>query len=97
MKRSPHAIHGLHRYIRLIISLTRRKRSNHVPGSNPYVYPAVDWMSTLFKNQNDYNRFNFNASGGSQFFAKYYMAGSYSRDNGILQVNPVKISIQDEI
>ncbi|HWK03412.1 MAG TPA: TonB-dependent receptor [Puia sp.] len=61
---------------------------NHTPGSNPYVYPAVNWMSTLFKNQTTTDRANFSASGGSQF-AKYYMAGSYSRDNGILQVNPV--------
>lgn len=61
---------------------------DHAPGSNPYFYPAVDWMSTLFKNQTTTNRFNFSASGGTQL-AKYYMAGSYSKDNGILQVNPV--------
>ncbi|MGF7233109.1 SusC/RagA family TonB-linked outer membrane protein [Arachidicoccus sp.] len=61
---------------------------NKSPGYNPYVYPAVDWMSTLFKNQTTTNRADFNVSGGNQF-AKYYMAGSYSRDNGILQVNPV--------
>lgn len=61
---------------------------DHAPGSNPYVYPATDWMSTLFKNRTTTTRANFSASGGSPF-AKYYMAGSYSRDNGILQVNPV--------
>lgn len=61
---------------------------NKAPGSNPYVYPAVDWMKTLFKDQTSTTRADFSASGGSQF-AKYYIAGSYSRDNGILQVNPV--------
>ena len=61
---------------------------DHAPGSNQYVYPAVDWMKTLFKNNTTTNRANFSASGGTPF-AKYYMAGSYSRDNGILQVNPV--------
>jgi TonB-linked SusC/RagA family outer membrane protein len=61
---------------------------DYAPGSNPYVYPAVDWMSTIFKNHTTTDRANFSASGGSQF-AKYYMAGSYSRDNGILQVSPV--------
>jgi len=61
---------------------------DHAPGSNPYFYPAVDWMSTLFKNHTTTTRANFSASGGTQL-AKYYMSGSYSRDNGILQVNPV--------
>ena len=58
------------------------------PGSSPYIYPAVDWMNTLFKDQTTTKRANFSASGGSQF-AKYFIGGSYSRDNGILQVNPV--------
>jgi len=61
---------------------------DHAPGSNPYVYPATNWMNTLFKNRTTTTRANFSASGGSPF-AKYYMAGSYSLDNGILQVNPV--------
>ena len=61
---------------------------DHAPGSNQYIYPAVNWMNTLFKNNTTTNRANFSASGGTPF-AKYYMAGSYSRDNGILQVNPV--------
>lgn len=60
----------------------------HAPGSSPYIHPAVDWMSTLFKDQTTTKRANFSASGGSQF-AKYYMGGSYSKDNGILQTNPV--------
>lgn len=61
---------------------------NHAPGSNPYVYPAVDWMDMLFKKQTSTRRANFNVSGGNDI-TKYYMAGSYNRDNGILQVNPV--------
>ena len=60
----------------------------HAPGSNQYVYPAVNWMNTLFKNSTTTERANLSASGGTPF-AKYYMAGSYSLDNGILQVNPV--------
>lgn len=66
----------------------RQATLDHAPGSNPYLYPAVDWMSTLFRDHTTTNRANFSASGGTQL-AKYYMAGSYSRDNGILQVNPV--------
>lgn len=57
-------------------------------GITPYIYPAVDWMKTLFKDRTSTRRANFNVSGGNTL-AKYYVAGSYSRDNGILQVNPV--------
>lgn len=57
-------------------------------GINPYIYPAVDWVKEIFKDQTDTKRANFSVSGGNDL-AKYYVAGSYSRDNGILQVNPV--------
>ncbi|MBW8685308.1 SusC/RagA family TonB-linked outer membrane protein [Chitinophaga rhizophila] len=58
------------------------------PGHNPYVYPAVDWMKVLFKDQTTTQRANFSVQGGNDA-ARYYIAGSYDRDNGILQVNPV--------
>jgi TonB-linked SusC/RagA family outer membrane protein len=61
---------------------------DRAPGHNPYVYPAVDWMKTLFKDQATTQRANFSVQGGSEV-ARYYIAGSYDRDNGILQVNPV--------
>jgi TonB-linked SusC/RagA family outer membrane protein len=68
--------------------LSREATVKHAPGSNPYVYPAVDWMHSLFRPQTTTQRANFSVSGGTNF-AKYYIAGSYNRDNGILQVNPV--------
>ncbi|RFM29398.1 SusC/RagA family TonB-linked outer membrane protein [Chitinophaga silvisoli] len=61
---------------------------NKAPGYNRYVYPAVDWMKTLFKDQATTQRANFSVQGGNDV-TKYYIAGSYDRDNGILQVNPV--------
>lgn len=61
---------------------------NGAGGVNPYVYPAVDWMKQLFKDKTTTQRANFSVSGGNTN-AKYYIAGSYSNDNGILQVNPV--------
>lgn len=61
---------------------------NHSPGYNPYVFPATDWMSTLFKSQTTTQRGNFGISGGTDF-SRYYISGSYDRDNGILQVNPM--------
>ncbi len=61
---------------------------NGAGGVNPYVYPAVNWMDELFKDRTTTQRANFSVSGGNTN-AKYYIAGSYSNDNGILKVNPV--------
>lgn len=68
--------------------LNTQNTVNKTEGYNPYVYPAVDWMSVLFKKQTTTQRADFSVSGGNDL-ARYYIAGSYSRDNGILQVNPV--------
>lgn len=65
-----------------------QKTLNGEGGINPYIYPAVDWIKELFKDNTSTSRANFSVSGGNDL-AKYYVAGSYSRDNGILQVNPV--------
>lgn len=57
-------------------------------GITPYIYPAVDWIKEIFKERTNTHRANFSVSGGNDL-AKYYVAGSYSRDNGMLKVNPV--------
>jgi len=56
------------------------------PGSNPFVYPAVNWMNMLFKKRTSTQRVNMNVSGGGGV-ARYYIAGSYSDDNGILKTD----------
>lgn len=56
------------------------------PGSNPYVYPATDWMDMLFKKQTTTQRANLNISGGGGV-ARYYIAGSYANDNGTIRTD----------
>jgi len=56
----------------------------HAPGSNQYVYPAVDWLNTLFKKSTLTQRADLSVSGGNEL-AKYYVSGSYSIDHGILR------------
>lgn len=56
---------------------------NKLPGSNEYVYPAVDWLKLLFKDHTSTQRANMNISGGGGV-ARYFVAGSYNIDNGIL-------------
>ncbi|HTD97830.1 MAG TPA: TonB-dependent receptor [Mucilaginibacter sp.] len=56
----------------------------HGPGSNQYVYPAVDWLDMLFKKSTLTQRADLSVSGGNEL-AKYYVSGSYSIDHGILK------------
>jgi TonB-linked SusC/RagA family outer membrane protein len=65
---------------------SEEKIANTEAGLNPLVYPANDWRKLLFKDYTMNQRVNLNLSGGGQV-ARYYVAGSYSRDNGILKVD----------
>jgi len=55
-------------------------------GANPYIYPAIDWREMLIKNRTNNQRMNFNANGGGKI-ARYYIAGTYNIDNGLLKVD----------
>ena len=56
------------------------------PDRNPYVYPLTDWKEMLFKDFTSNQRLNMNVSGGGKK-ARYYLAASYNRDNGVLNVD----------
>jgi len=60
------------------------KIMNTERGLDPLRYPAIDWQDMLFKNQTFNQRYNLNISGGGKV-ARYYIAASYSKDNGILK------------
>jgi TonB-linked SusC/RagA family outer membrane protein len=59
---------------------------NTIAASNPYVFPAVDWMDMLTKKMTSNQRANLNISGGGTV-ARYYIAASFTQDNGILKVD----------
>lgn len=63
---------------------SQEKIDNTIAGTNPYVYPAVDWYKMLFKEYTTNQRLNLNLSGGGKV-ACYYVAATYNRDNGILK------------
>ncbi|SFK56169.1 TonB-linked outer membrane protein, SusC/RagA family [Porphyromonadaceae bacterium KH3CP3RA] len=56
-------------------------------GVNPYVYPAVNWYDELFKDVTSNQRVNLNLSGGGKV-ARYYVAGGFTKDRGVLKVDP---------
>lgn len=55
-------------------------------GVNPYLYPANDWMAQLIDKTASTQRANLNVSGGGKV-ARYFIAGAYNKDNGILKVD----------
>jgi TonB-linked SusC/RagA family outer membrane protein len=64
----------------------QEKIDNTAAGVNPLVYPANDWRSLLFKDYAMNQRVNMSVTGGGGV-ARYYVAGSFSKDNGILNVD----------
>lgn len=63
------------------------KIANTLKGKNQYIYPANDWKDMIFRNSALNQRLNLNVSGGGGI-AKYFVAGSLNRDNGMLKVDP---------
>lgn len=56
------------------------------PNRNQYVYPTNDWREMMLKDITSNQRLNLSASGGGKV-ARYYFAGSYNYDSGLLKVN----------
>jgi TonB-linked SusC/RagA family outer membrane protein len=55
-------------------------------GNQPYLYPNVDWMSTIFKKRGITRRANFSATGGTDN-ANYYVALAYFDEQSLLQTD----------
>jgi TonB-linked SusC/RagA family outer membrane protein len=71
----------------VILPYTTEKIYNTERGTNPLYYPAVNWQDILFNDYTFNQRYNMNISGGGSV-ARYYIAASYSKDNGIVKVDP---------
>jgi len=67
---------------------TQEKIDATEEGTHPVMFPATDWKETLFKDQTLNHRYNLNVRGGGKV-ARYYVAGSYAQDNGVLRVNGI--------
>ncbi len=66
----------------------KNKIDNTRAGADPYLYPNNDWMEKLIKDYTNNQSYNLNVSGGSAK-ARYYVAGTYAQDRGILKVEPI--------
>ncbi len=57
-------------------------------GTDPLLYPSNDWMDILVKPYTMNQAYNISASGGGKR-ARYYLAGTYNVDNGVLNIDPI--------
>ncbi|WP_316815987.1 TonB-dependent receptor [Pedobacter nyackensis] len=55
-------------------------------GVDPNLYPNVDWMKTIFKEQSSNRRFNFSARGGSES-VQYYSSLAYYDETSLLRTD----------
>jgi len=67
---------------------TQNKINNTAAGADPYLYPNNNWIDQLIKDYTVNQGYNLNITGGSAR-ARYYIAGTYNRDNGMLKVDPI--------
>ncbi|MCF3110385.1 TonB-dependent receptor [Niabella sp. CC-SYL272] len=55
-------------------------------GSDPMLYPAVDWLNALTKKTTTTQNYNFGVSGGGKL-ATYNVSVNYTNDDGLLKMN----------
>ncbi len=69
-----------------LLPYSEEKIDYTIEGRDPLRYPSNDWMDMLLKNYTMNQRANMNVSGGGAI-ARYYVAASFAKDNGILNVD----------
>ncbi len=65
---------------------SQSKIDRTIAGDDPYLYPSNNWIDELIKDYTVNQGYNISVSGGGQK-ARYYVAGTYNVDNGVLKVD----------
>lgn len=64
------------------IFYTPELRAKYLDGTDPDLYPNVDWLKEIYKSATTNQRANLNISGGGPK-VRYYVSGGYYKENGI--------------
>lgn len=67
------------------VAIQPYQRAQYLNGSDPDLYPNVDWVHTMFKDQASTTRVNVSVSGGTPS-VRYYVGGSFYTEGSILNV-----------
>ncbi|WP_081816984.1 TonB-dependent receptor [Polaribacter sp. Hel_I_88] len=65
---------------------SQNKIERTAAGDNPLLYPNNNWVDQLIKDYSWNQAYNISASGGSER-ARYYVAGTFNVDNGLIKEN----------
>lgn len=68
-----------------VLPYSQTKIDHTKAGDDPLLYPNNNWIDQLVKDYTVNQRFNFNVRGGGKR-ARFYLAGTYNHDNGVLKV-----------
>lgn len=71
-----------------ILPYSQTKIDRTAAGDDPLLYPNNNWIDMLVKDYTFNQGYNISASGGGER-ARYYVAGTYNIDNGVLKVDGV--------
>jgi len=66
----------------------KEKIENTKAGTDPMLYPNVDWYNMMFNNHTMNTKATITASGGGDV-AQYYLSAAYTHENGLLKVPEV--------
>ncbi|WP_210416855.1 SusC/RagA family TonB-linked outer membrane protein [Echinicola soli] len=71
-----------------VLPYSQTKIVNTQAGVDPLLYPNNNWIDQLIKDYTVNQSYNMSASGGGEK-ARFYIAGTYNVDNGVLKVDPI--------
>jgi len=69
-----------------VLPYSQNKIDRTIAGDDSFLYPNNNWIDLLIKDNTLNQRYNMNVSGGGAN-ARFYLAGTYNIDNGILKVD----------
>lgn len=73
---------------KFIPSTSKDVLDKYLTGADPDLYPNVNWMD-LLSNNTENQRYTINFRGGSEK-TRFFVSGSYYKENGIFESNPVE-------
>ena len=65
---------------------SQNKINHTAAGDDPYLFPNNNWVDQLIKDYTYNQAYNLNISGGTPK-GRYFISGTYNRDNGVLKVD----------
>lgn len=68
---------------------SQSKIEHTMKGDDPLLYPNNNWIDQLISNYTMNQRYNLNVSGGGKV-ARFYIAGTFNVDNGVLKSGDTK-------